>query len=114
MADESVLRAWAREAVKTGKLPDRPPERIWGGPGSGAPCAMCGKTVANEDVEFELQFASDQGPGAANCHVHARCFAAWELERRNGTPTGHSLPEGSSEGIIQARERNTTTQGGRG
>lgn len=87
MGDESVLPAGAADAMKTGKLPERRPERIWGGPGSGASCAICGKTIGTGEVEFELQFASDGSSGTANYHVHARCFAAWELERRDGKRT---------------------------
>ena len=34
-----------------------------------------------DDVVFELQFGSGEGLEAANCHVHARYFAAWEHER---------------------------------
>lgn len=114
MGDERVLRAQAREAMKAGRLPQDPPERMWGGPGSGASCALCGKTVGNEEVEFELQFASDRGTGTASYHVHARCFAAWELERRNEPPNGHALPEEGNKGIMPGRGRNTTVRGDRG
>ena len=91
MGDEGMLRAQAREAMKAGNLPDQPPERMWGGPGSGESCAVCGKIVDKEDVELELQFTSGQGAGEASYHVHGRCFAAWELERRNGSSTVQSL-----------------------
>jgi hypothetical protein len=74
MSDECVLRAPAREAIKTGNLPAQRPERMWGGPGTGASCAVCGKTIGTVEIEFELQFASDVGCGAANYMVHARCF----------------------------------------
>jgi len=75
MGDESGLRAGAGDAVKPGKLPDRRPERMWGGPGSGGSCAICGKTIGTEEVEFELQFVSDGGSGTVSYQVHARCFA---------------------------------------
>ncbi|MGH2448421.1 MAG: hypothetical protein ACRDFS_07445 [Chloroflexota bacterium] len=113
MDEDSVLRARAREAMKAANLPDRRPEGLWGGPGSGATCAVCGKTVGTGEVELELQFTSDQGPGAGSYHVHARCFAAWELERRNGGSNGHSLPQPGNGGIMADRERNTTNQGER-
>jgi hypothetical protein len=35
MPDESILRAKAREVVRTGKMPSRRPDRILGGPGIG-------------------------------------------------------------------------------
>ena len=34
-------------------------------------------------MEFEIEFAHDgDNPGLDKCHVHIRCFAAWEFERR--------------------------------
>jgi hypothetical protein len=82
MPDEPILRAQALEAVKSGKLPARKPDRTWGGPGIGAPCAVCGKPVTKDEVEFELQFAHDgASPDLDKYHLHLRCFAAWEFER---------------------------------
>jgi|SRR5437667_4501766 len=82
MPDESILREKAREAVRTGKLPDRRPDRTWGGPGVGAPCSVCGRPVSRDELEFEIQFAHDgDNPGLDKFHVHIRCFAAWEFER---------------------------------
>lgn len=104
MGDEETLRARAREALRTGRLPDRPPEHIWGGPGMGARCAVCVEPIGRNESELELQFAEGcegeptagsgeavRSPGSGepvggqsgegSCHVHVRCFAAWELER---------------------------------
>jgi hypothetical protein len=80
--DESTLRQMARDALRAGKIPSRPPERMWGGPGSGACCAVCGLLVSREELGFEFEFARNGhgGPGG-NFHAHIRCFAAWELER---------------------------------
>jgi hypothetical protein len=84
MPDEKSLRDKARAAVKAGKLPSRAPTRTWGGPGVGAPCAVCELPVQPDEMEFEIQFAHDGGsPGLDKFHVHIRCFAAWEFERRN-------------------------------
>jgi len=34
-------------------------------------------------LEFEIQFARDgANPGLDNFHIHVRCFAAWEFERK--------------------------------
>ena len=82
MPDEALLRAKAREAVRTGKLPSRRPDRTWGGPGVGAACAVCGEAVTKDQLEFEVEFAHDgDSPGLDKFHVHVRCFAAWEFER---------------------------------
>ena len=82
MPDEPLRREQARTALRTGKLPVRPPDRTWGGPGVGATCSVCGTPVSPEEMEFEIQFARNDGaPGLDKFHLHIRCFAAWEFER---------------------------------
>jgi hypothetical protein len=83
MPDEALLRGKARVAIQAGKLPLRRPDRTWGGPGVGAPCAVCDLPVTKDQLEFEIQFSHDGAtPGLDKYHVHIRCFAVWELERR--------------------------------
>jgi hypothetical protein len=90
MPDEAVLRAKAREAIRTGKLPSRRPDRTWGGPGVGAPCSVCGAPIRQDQLELEAQFAHDgSNPGLDKFHIHVRCFAVWELERRTDGGTEH-------------------------
>ena len=87
MPDEPILRAKAREAIRTGKLPNRRPDRTWGGPGVGASCTICGEPVTKDQLEFEIQFARDGSvPELDKFHIHVRCFAAWEFERVGGSP----------------------------
>ena len=82
MPDEPVLRQKGRAAVESGKLPARRPDRTWGGPGVGAPCAVCELPIAKDQMELEIQFARDgDNPRLDQFHVHVRCFAAWEFER---------------------------------
>jgi hypothetical protein len=46
---------------------------------------VCGEAVTKDQMEFEVQFARDRdNPGLDKFHVHLRCFAAWEFERRQG------------------------------
>jgi hypothetical protein len=86
MPDEPILRAKARAAVQSGKLPARRPDRTWGGPGIGAACVICDLPVKREELEFEIQFEHDvNDPGLDKFHVHIRCFAAWEFERGRGS-----------------------------
>jgi hypothetical protein len=83
MPDESLLRERARAVVQSGKLPARSPDRTWGGPGVGAACAVCELPVKKDEMEFEIQFEHDgSNPGLDKFHVHLRCFAAWEFERK--------------------------------
>ena len=80
MPDEPILREKARAAVQSGKLPARRPDRTWGGPGVGASCTICELPVQRDEMEFEIEFDT---PGLDKFHVHVRCLAAWELERRS-------------------------------
>lgn len=73
------IREKAREVVLTGKLPPRPPERVWGGPGGGAACSICNVPVRRDEVEFELEFF--RAGEISTHHLHAECFTAWECER---------------------------------
>jgi hypothetical protein len=86
MSDEKAIREQARAAIRNGKLPNRAPDRTWGGPGVGAPCTVCELPVTKGEMEFEIQFArGSENPGLDKFHVHIRCFAAWEFERRSVT-----------------------------
>jgi hypothetical protein len=91
MPDEQVLRAKARKAIESGNLPNRRPDRTWGGPGVGAECAVCDEPVTQQQTEFEIEFAhGGDNPGLDKFHIHIRCFAAWEFERRRGRDAPHS------------------------
>jgi hypothetical protein len=75
--------ARVREVLKAGKLPNRRPDSTWGGSGVGAPCAVCDLPITHDQLEFEIEFARNgDNPGLDKYHVHVRCFAAWEFERR--------------------------------
>jgi hypothetical protein len=87
--DEHSIREKARAVIQSGKLPSRTPDRTWGGPGVGAPCAICDLPVRHTEMEFEIQFARADGnsnPGLDKFHVHLQCFAAWQFERESAAP----------------------------
>ena len=86
MPDEIALREKARAAVQQRKLPARSPDRTWGGPGVGACCAVCELPVTKDEKELEIQFARDgDSPELDRFHMHIRCFAAWEFERKRAS-----------------------------
>lgn len=84
MDDECARREKAREVIQAGKLPNRPPDRMWGGPGVGADCTICSASVKLDELELEIEFARNGGDaGVSTYHVHIPCFAAWQLECHN-------------------------------
>ena len=78
----------------TGVLPTRRPDRVWGGPGVGADCTICGVPVRRDENEFEIEFVRDgDGTGPATYHLHIECFAAWEGQA-NLAPSRAPRPKG--------------------
>jgi hypothetical protein len=95
MTDESTLEKNAREAIQARALPNPPPTSMWGGPGCGASCAVCGEPLKRDEIEYELVFADNpDGGGLRTYHVHVKCFTAWERERQNLKAAGHAAPPG--------------------
>jgi hypothetical protein len=67
MPDEPRLREQAREAIQTGKLPSRAPDRTWGGPGVGADCTVCGHLLEGVRGDEGYRTSSrDLGPFNVN------------------------------------------------
>lgn len=78
MIDEQSLRDRARDAIRTGALPERGPERTYGGPGTGVTCAVCAVRISAADIEVEVELAAED----RRFFMHPRCFAAWDAECR--------------------------------
>ncbi len=78
---EDALRQKARAAIRAGMLPTQHQVSTWGGPGSGASCAVCGSPVPRDGLGFDLEFRDADGRIELR-HVHIPCFAAWDLECR--------------------------------
>ena len=95
---EGELRRQARAAIRAGMLPRHPHVSTWGGPGSGASCAVCGTLVAQDGLGLELEFRDPDGRLELR-YVHIPCFAAWDLERM------HFLQAGSDSVTLNKRER---------
>jgi hypothetical protein len=81
--DDSLLRKKAREVMDSGRLPDRAPDHIWGGPGTGADCAVCGHRIEHKETELEIEFVDRNGADSSFHLVHLRCFSALEGERQS-------------------------------
>jgi hypothetical protein len=82
MSEETNLRAKARECVESQRIPNRSPDRLYGGKGTGAECVICCEPVGPDQVEFEIEFDRDgPGSGADKYPAHLACLSAWEFER---------------------------------
>lgn len=75
---ESELRERARELIHEGRLPDRAPARVWGGPGTGVQCALCEEAIPSTEMEYEAD--ATVGSAVRTLHFHFVCHAAWQLE----------------------------------
>ena len=90
MPDEPILREKAREAILSGRLPAAKPSRTFYGHSAGATCTVCGHPVRRGEMDYELEFRAspppDARPDVRRCHLHHRCFVAWEFERSQVAP----------------------------
>jgi hypothetical protein len=76
MSDDNVLRERVRDAIQAGNLPNRAPDRLWGGPGTGARCAVCGEST----IEGEVEFVYDNLVDRKSYYAHPRCLHVFETE----------------------------------
>ena len=82
MPDEPLLREQARQAIRSGKMPSRKPDRTYGGPGTRVACSICGELITPDDSEIEIEFRRHGvQSGLDHYFLHVRCMAAWEFER---------------------------------
>jgi hypothetical protein len=99
---EPDLRAAADRELRSGRLPRRAPDDVWGGPGQGRACDLCRAPVGPGEMEVELEFRGE-APPRAQLTLHVRCFDVWELERRSAGV----LQEIASDTRVRAREPGT-------
>jgi hypothetical protein len=111
MNADSLLRAKARALIEAGSLPNRLPDRKWGGPGIGTPCMVCGVRVNDDEIGLEIEFTCGDGSGASNHHFHVRCFAALELElhkfdlARRMMSAGGQIQSASAASVPDGRQK---------
>ena len=61
-------------ALREGRLPARKADRLFGGRGGGATCAICGRPIPTSVMEYEPEFVGD----GRQFHVHVDCYMAFE------------------------------------
>jgi hypothetical protein len=110
MSNEMILRAKVRELVRAGKLPNRRPDRVWGGAAfAERECMLCGASVKQDELALELEFKRDDDGGVTNPCLHVRCFSILDGElsnrqtagrdSRNGDPVHSATPAAPSAGL---------------
>jgi hypothetical protein len=120
MGDESRIRLKGHESTLAGKLPDRAPDRLWGGRGNGTDlCSLCGNLLNEEEISFDLEYDGEAAARPACYSVHLHCFHAWDMDReqRNGGCANQrqlnldhsrdSLPGTRDVATMSGRERET-------
>ena len=75
---ENQLRLQARELIQQGHLPGVEPSQLWGGPGTGQRCSLCGDAINSNDFEYEIEQRANGD--ARTYRFHFMCHAAWQLE----------------------------------
>ncbi len=81
MSDDG-LREKVRELIRTGRLPARSPERVWGGSGlCGLHCALCGAAIRREEVALELEVRG--AGGVTYPQLHVACLSLFEETLRD-------------------------------
>jgi hypothetical protein len=74
MHDERALLILATKRIQTGDLPGQAPNAIWAGKGDDHPCALCGKCIPCNEVEYEMRDTVDRV-----FRFHLRCHGIWQL-----------------------------------
>lgn len=126
--EETELRVKALEAMRTGRLPDRSPDRMWGGHGNDKDiCHICSNSLNREDITFDLEYDGEAAGARPACYcVHLRCFNAWDLARQQmnkgcanqrAVHPDHSrasLPNAGDVGTMTGSERDALSGNWRG
>jgi hypothetical protein len=79
--DDSELPARVRALLAAGKLPCVDASGLWGGTGNSEPCCVCWRPIGSDEIAFDLLFRTSTGD--IDLHMHPRCHAIWESERRS-------------------------------
>jgi hypothetical protein len=117
MSGNGTVHGNLLEAIRSGKLPGRSPERTWAGPGCGALCMICGEPVNADELEYELEFApGGHSKRPEGHHLHVGCFWAWETERHKlelnrGTEKAMQLSAEVAEARLAEDEREISGSG---
>jgi hypothetical protein len=75
---ETSLKRLAQERMGSGQLPRHPAARMWGSHGHCAPCALCGRPIGPDEIEYEVEMRINEAPDTL--HFHRACHSVWHTE----------------------------------
>ncbi len=61
-------------------LPRKEPKKVWGSRGDGQICAVCGGSIEDFEIQYELEFTE----GEPSLSVHGACYRHWHAARERG------------------------------
>ena len=91
MDPQTLRRIMAKEAIESGRLPTRPPDRKSDSPPDGASCTVCMLPISPQSHGYELVFAQAGGSPATH-FLHIPCFVAWESQFRDPVSASQTGP----------------------
>lgn len=71
LVEKAVLR------VRTGELPCIPSHQMLAGAGRGHVCSVCGGSIAESDVGYEIEPDNLHGGYQTSLFFHVPCYDAW-------------------------------------
>jgi hypothetical protein len=79
MSDNEALMSveTIRQKIVAGLLPCDQCRVLWAGPGSGSPCAVCGRPVSSEELEYECEQSN-----RSVIRFHYACYVLWDQNCR--------------------------------
>jgi len=99
--NDSTLRDRARMLMKSGELPIRLPDRMWGGPGAGSPCTVCEAPIKRDETEVEIEWS--ESSSVRSQHLHPSCFIALQVEITEGQPAWRTVAaSGQASGPMES------------
>ena len=69
------LKRLAQERIESGQLPCDPSARMWGSRGSGAECALCGRPIGPNEIEYEVEMRVNGTTDTLQ--FHRVCHSVW-------------------------------------
>ena len=69
----------------SGVMPDV--TRLWAGRGTGKPCEFCGKAIAADDIQYEIETTADlrgvTDTRGRTLSFHVNCYDSWRAYRND-------------------------------